>query len=115
MTLAPRRREGPLVGDCLAGQRTKVGLFVLWSAFLTHDLPDGSSDQSCRLDTFPLEPASKGIHATLLPVETKHYIVDRLHQKTKPLLTGPESIFRLSVIRRLSGVGHQSVAGGSHP
>ena len=65
------------------------------------------------LESFSLEPASKGVDATLLPIQPKDYIVDRLHQMPEPLLARLECVLGMGpVVGSSPRITDQPVAGG---
>jgi hypothetical protein len=106
--------ERPFVGDCLPGQRFGVCRLVLGRIAGTDDFSNGTPDQSCRLDALALEPTTEGIHAALFPVQPEHNIVDRFNQVPKALLTGPQRVLGVGMIRNLPGVRRETVAGWGH-
>src|SRR5690349_12925629 len=106
------RLEGPLVGDALSGQSTRVCCLMHRRLFRSNDLSNRSPDEGCGLDSFPLEPAPEGMHAALIPIQPEHDVVDRFNELTERLFSRQQLLLRLAALRARVTETNQSIGGG---
>jgi hypothetical protein len=71
------------------------------------DLGDGLSDQTGRTVALPLQPTPERIHATLIPVQPEHHVINGFDETAEALFAGLQRMLRGSAIAQLTGVADQ--------
>src|SRR5689334_8805947 len=84
--------QRPFVSHRFSGEGAQIRLGVHLTLLRTDDFTGGPTDEARRVDSFPLQPATKDVHTALLPVEPENDIVDRLQQLAKPLFAREQRV-----------------------
>src|SRR6476661_7752630 len=86
VTQTALRAEGPFICDSLACDRTLVCRLVQGRVF-SENFSGSASNEMAGIDALSLQPAAKDVDTTLVRVQSKDDVVDRLEQLAETLLT----------------------------